>query len=310
MPGVSRDNDTAGGDLIPSQTTVFANDEEVIVSGDGVEGHGSAPHIPQTISSGVQSTVSVGGINVVVEGDDADICLHLSTGSNTVRINSNIPQVEAIVGAPLNIDPAQADDVVEGLEAEEAAGTDTDTVEAVEYGDGGIATGDGNYNTANTSPVNGVAGAQDANAETEDPSPQPSNENGQYINWLPHVDSRVKPQVVANLETLSQTMGFQLSITSGYRSPAYNKKVGGAKKSQHVQGNAVDVVQTGLTTAQRQQFIQAAIDAGFKGIGIYNTFTHLDISGKRAWGSNGSRSGLPKYPWAQTILGQNGYATS
>ena len=36
MPGVSRDNDTAEGDLIPSQTTVFANDELVIVDGDDV----------------------------------------------------------------------------------------------------------------------------------------------------------------------------------------------------------------------------------------------------------------------------------
>ena len=35
MPGVSRDNDTAGGDLIPSQTTVFANGEEIIKLPDG-----------------------------------------------------------------------------------------------------------------------------------------------------------------------------------------------------------------------------------------------------------------------------------
>ena len=79
-------------------------------------------------------------------------------------------------------------------------------------------------------------------------------------------------------------MGFQLTCTSGYRSPEYNSKVGGSKKSQHMLGNAVDIVQTGLTTAQRQQFIQAAIDAGFTAIGIYNTFTHLDIRGaKVAW---------------------------
>ena len=75
-------------------------------------------------------------------------------------------------------------------------------------------------------------------------------------------------------------------------------------------GNAVDVVQTGLTTAERQKFIQEAINAGFTAIGIYNSFTHIDIRGaKIAWGSNGSRTGLPKYPWAQTVLRANGYAT-
>jgi len=42
MPGVSRDNDTAGGDLIPSQSTVKANSNAIIVHGDTVAGHGSA----------------------------------------------------------------------------------------------------------------------------------------------------------------------------------------------------------------------------------------------------------------------------
>lgn len=36
MPGICRDNDAAVGDLIPSQSTVFANGEEVIVDGDAV----------------------------------------------------------------------------------------------------------------------------------------------------------------------------------------------------------------------------------------------------------------------------------
>ena len=55
MPGVSRDNDTAGGDLIPSQTTVKVDGELVIVDGDGVAGHGVAPHIPQSISADLNS---------------------------------------------------------------------------------------------------------------------------------------------------------------------------------------------------------------------------------------------------------------
>ena len=87
MPGVSRDNDTAGGDLIPSQTTVKANDELIIVDGDGVAGHGIAPHLPQTISADLQSTVKIGGVDIVIAGDDADICGELATGSDNVNIN-------------------------------------------------------------------------------------------------------------------------------------------------------------------------------------------------------------------------------
>ena len=43
MPGISRDNDTAAGDLVPSQTTVKANGHLVIVHGDSVVSHAPCP---------------------------------------------------------------------------------------------------------------------------------------------------------------------------------------------------------------------------------------------------------------------------
>jgi uncharacterized Zn-binding protein involved in type VI secretion len=86
MPGISRDIDTAGGDLIPSQTTVKVNSELVIVNGDGVAGHGIFPHIPQTISATLQSTVKIGGKLIVIKGDPADICGEPATGSSDVSI--------------------------------------------------------------------------------------------------------------------------------------------------------------------------------------------------------------------------------
>ncbi|MDR7420008.1 MAG: D-Ala-D-Ala carboxypeptidase family metallohydrolase, partial [Armatimonadota bacterium] len=36
--------------------------------------------------------------------------------------------------------------------------------------------------------------------------------------------------------------GLPLFVTSGYRTAAWNQRIGGAAKSQHVQGRAVDVV--------------------------------------------------------------------
>lgn len=86
MPGVSRDNDTAGGDLIPSQSAVFVENQLVIVDKDGVAGHGPAPHIPQTISATINSTVFIGSKLVVVQGDPADVCREPATGSGTVTI--------------------------------------------------------------------------------------------------------------------------------------------------------------------------------------------------------------------------------
>jgi len=91
MPGISRDIDIAGGDLIPTfQNTlvnkVYANGELVIVDGDGVAGHGSAPHLPQTISAGLANNVYVGGKLVVVAGDTADVCGEIATGSTNVIV--------------------------------------------------------------------------------------------------------------------------------------------------------------------------------------------------------------------------------
>jgi hypothetical protein len=188
-----------------------------------------------------------------------------------------------------------------GRAVEYSKGADPNTFESAEYGDGG---GGG------SNPVTGSAAPVDAN-DGEDGAPTeqvPVTDGGKHIKWLSHVDTRVKSQVTQNLIAMSKQLGYVLQVTSGYRSPAYNKKVGGVSKSQHMQGNAVDVLQPGMNNAQRQEFIQAAIDNGFRGIGIYNSFTHLDIRGsKAAWGANGSRTGLPKYPWALVTLRANGY---
>lgn len=86
MPGISRDSDTAGGDLIPSQSTVYVNNELVIVDNDGVAGHGLPPHIPQTLPASQNTTVYVDGKLVCVAGDPAAICGDPATGSGDVTI--------------------------------------------------------------------------------------------------------------------------------------------------------------------------------------------------------------------------------
>ena len=258
--------------------------------------------MPYKKGAGSQSTSGLPAVEDVwhspnVYANYVPIALHLEGASALVA--------QALGVDNLDISQEEAGQILDGRAAEVAVGLDPDSSEAVEYGDGGIPTA-----RRTASPVTGESGPIDANAGVSDsPSPQPSNENGEYIKWLGHVDSRVKPQVVRNLEQVSKEVGYQLQVTSGYRSPEYNSRVGGAKKSQHVQGNATDIVQSGLTIQQRQAFISAAVDAGFTAIGVYNTFTHVDIRGGalRAWGSTGSWRSLPNYPWALEILKAKGY---
>jgi uncharacterized Zn-binding protein involved in type VI secretion len=85
MPGICRDTvDSAGGALIKTQTTVFANGEEVIVHGDPVTGHGNSPHSSPTMIAG-SNNVFIGGKAVCNAGDSAT-CGHTASGSSDVNV--------------------------------------------------------------------------------------------------------------------------------------------------------------------------------------------------------------------------------
>lgn len=69
-------------------------------------------------------------------------------------------------------------------------------------------------------------------------------------------------------------------INSGYRNKEKNKKVGGAKNSQHLYGRALDVF---VTQKDRVKFYEAAKSAGFTGFGWGNNIVHIDMGPKRWW---------------------------
>lgn len=48
--------------------------------------------------------------------------------------------------------------------------------------------------------------------------------------------------LMSMLEKLRAYGGFTVHINSGYRSPSYNRKIGGASKSQHIYGTAADII--------------------------------------------------------------------
>jgi uncharacterized protein YcbK (DUF882 family) len=88
-----------------------------------------------------------------------------------------------------------------------------------------------------------------------------------------------------NLQALREFFGAEISINSGYRSPAHNEAVGGASKSQHLKGTAADIVVEGITPDQVADTIEKLITEGKMkqgGIGRYNSFTHYDIRGEKA----------------------------
>lgn len=84
----------------------------------------------------------------------------------------------------------------------------------------------------------------------------------------------VDPKLVAALERFRALVGKPLSISSGYRTPQWNRSVGGSPRSQHLLGRAADIP---LAVSDRDRILVFAVHAGFTGIGFYDGFIHLDV---------------------------------
>jgi uncharacterized protein YcbK (DUF882 family) len=76
--------------------------------------------------------------------------------------------------------------------------------------------------------------------------------------------------------------GRPMTVTSGYRSLAYNRAIGSTDGSLHVQFRACDVSMQGITPRQLRDWFDLHAESGKLGLGLYNTFVHIDTRGTRA----------------------------
>ena len=86
----------------------------------------------------------------------------------------------------------------------------------------------------------------------------------------------VSPELVDILQKVRDHFKKPVKINSAYRTPPYNKKVGGALYSQHQYGTAADIVITGVAPSKVADYLETLIP-GTGGIGRYKTFTHVDV---------------------------------
>ena len=86
----------------------------------------------------------------------------------------------------------------------------------------------------------------------------------------------VAPELVEVLQKIRDHFKAAVTISSGYRTPGYNKKVDGAAYSQHQYGTAADIKVKGVSPKTVATFAETLLP-NTGGIGIYPTFTHVDV---------------------------------
>lgn len=107
------------------------------------------------------------------------------------------------------------------------------------------------------------------------------------------------PNIVATarvLDSLRGRLGKPITITNAYRAQAYNQCIRGAQSSQHLFFCALDFRVSGLSAAEAANALRWMRDregAFSGGIGIYNSFVHIDTRGSNPtwWGD-----GVPQTP--------------
>ena len=97
----------------------------------------------------------------------------------------------------------------------------------------------------------------------------------------------ISPETVKILQSVRDYFGRPVKINSAYRTPAYNKKVGGVSSSQHVKGTACDIAVEGVPPKAVAAYLEAMFPDS--GIGLYGTFVHIDTRGRKSyWKDTGS----------------------
>jgi len=84
---------------------------------------------------------------------------------------------------------------------------------------------------------------------------------------------KMHPDFLIKLDTCRDLCGVPFSITSSYRSPEKNRRVGGSPGSMHLKGRAVDITcPDGVT---RAKIMKTALTLGLS-VGVMRNGLHLD----------------------------------
>ncbi|RYF97699.1 MAG: DUF882 domain-containing protein, partial [Caulobacteraceae bacterium] len=92
-----------------------------------------------------------------------------------------------------------------------------------------------------------------------------------------------EPKLVSMIRAVEARYHTKAVVTSGYRSPSYNKRVNGAQKSMHMACKAADIQVPGANNLEVAAFLRGLPGRGGVGTYCHTTAIHVDIGRERDW---------------------------
>lgn len=93
----------------------------------------------------------------------------------------------------------------------------------------------------------------------------------------------LKPSLVRVLKTVERRYGKHVVVTSGYRSPAHNRRARGARNSLHMYCAAADIQVEGISKWDLAKFLRSMPGRGGVGTYCHTNSVHVDVGPERDW---------------------------
>lgn len=102
----------------------------------------------------------------------------------------------------------------------------------------------------------------------------------------------IDEKLVQYLQKIRDHFGKSVGINSGYRCKTHNARVGGASKSNHMDGEAADIRISGVAPIEVAKYAEYI---GVKGIGVYSWGVHIDTRTSKYFWYDGGESNVKTF---------------
>ena len=109
--------------------------------------------------------------------------------------------------------------------------------------------------------------------------------------------TKIDENLIKYLQKIRDHFGTSVNINSGYRCKAHNTSIGGASKSNHMDGEAADIRVNGRTPIEVAQYAESI---GIKGIGVYSWGVHIDTRTSKYFWYDGGASNVATFGGSPT----------